>query len=91
NYQHYLGGETFTPVGPAYNNLNFNFNRLSLNSNLVLRWEYLPGSTVYLVWSQARSGEHGLYGTSFGDDFRDTFQLPLENVLLLKVSYWMSL
>lgn len=91
NYQHYLGGETFTPVGRAYNNLNFNFNRLSLNSNLVLRWEYLPGSTFYLVWSQARSGEHGLYGTSFGDDFRDTFQLPLENVLLLKVSHWMSL
>jgi hypothetical protein len=78
-------------VDPALVQPNQNFNRVSLNSNLVLRWEYLPGSTVYLVWSQARSGEHGLYSTSFGDDFRDTFQLPLENVLLLKVSYWMSL
>ncbi len=67
------------------------FNSLSLNLNVVFRWEYLPGSTLYLVWSQARQGDHHSASTSFGDDFRNTFKLPLENVLLLKVSYWLSL
>jgi hypothetical protein len=67
------------------------FNRLSLNSNVVLRWEYMPGSTLFLVWSQAREGDHGLYGTSLGRDFRNVFALPVQNVLLLKISYWMSI
>lgn len=67
------------------------FNRLSLNSNLVLRWEYLPGSTLFLVWSQARQGDYGSYATSLGDDFGNVFSLPMSNVLLLKVSYWFSI
>lgn len=90
-YQSYYRDGRLEPAGPAFANLNNDFNRLSLNSNLVLRWEYLPGSTVYLVWSQFRHGEHEMYGTSLGNDFSETFQLPLENVLLLKISYWMSL
>lgn len=67
------------------------FNHLTLNSNVVLRWEYLPGSTLFLVWSQARDGEHGTYGTSLGKDFNNVFSLPVQNVLLLKISYWMSM
>ncbi|MEX2117483.1 MAG: DUF5916 domain-containing protein [Bacteroidota bacterium] len=67
------------------------FNRLSLNSNLVLRWEYLPGSTLFLVWSQARAGDYGVYGTTLGRDFNNVFSLPVQNVLLLKISYWMSI
>jgi len=57
----------------------------------VLRWEYLPGSTLYLVWSQARKGANQDYFSLLGDDFRDTFKVPPSNVLLLKVSYLMSL
>ena len=67
------------------------FNSLSFNSNVVLRWEYLPGSTMYLVWSQARSGNDGGFLTTFGDSFSRTFALPGENALLLKISYWLSL
>lgn len=70
---------------------NPDFNRKSFNTNVVLRWEYLPGSTLYLVWSQARSGEGQNYFTSVGRDFRDTFKVPSANVLLLKVSYWWGL
>lgn len=66
------------------------FNILSLNSNLVLRWEYMPGSTAYLVWSQARGGSEGSYATPFADNFWNTFGLPAINVILLKVSYWFS-
>lgn len=67
------------------------FNDQTMNSNLVLRWEYLPGSTMFLVWSQARSGGSGEYFTSLGDDFGETFRLPPSNVILLKMSYWWNI
>ncbi|HZY09962.1 MAG TPA: DUF5916 domain-containing protein, partial [Bacteroidota bacterium] len=70
---------------------NPDFNRQSLNTNVVLRWEYSPGSTLYLVWSQARNGGNSEYFNSFRRDFSDTFNIPPANVLLLKVSYWWSL
>ncbi|MBI3586556.1 MAG: carbohydrate binding family 9 domain-containing protein [Ignavibacteriales bacterium] len=78
--------DSFSPY--AYNQPDFN--TLSMNSNVVLRWEYLPGSTVYLVWSQARHGNGGTFNTPFGDNISNTFSLPSTNVLLLKVSYWLS-
>ncbi len=67
------------------------FNRLSFNSNVVLRWEYLPGSTIYFVWSHARDGDEGDFATPFSNSFSRTFALPSENVLLLKISYWLSM
>lgn len=90
-YRFYYRDGREGPVDPALGQPNHNFNRVSLHSNLVLRWEYLPGSTLYLVWSQARNGAHTDYSTSFSDDFRTAFELPLENVLLLKMSYWFSI
>ncbi|HEY5615447.1 MAG TPA: DUF5916 domain-containing protein [Bacteroidota bacterium] len=87
NYQRRLGEDSYGPL--AYQQPDFN--ELSFNSNVVLRWEYLPGSTAYLVWSQARKGNYGRYDTPFWDNFSNTFSLPMENVLLLKVSYWWSM
>lgn len=80
------GSDAFLP----YTYIQSDFNTLSLNSNVVLRWEYLPGSTIYLVWSQARKGDRGNYESTFGDNVSNTFSLPSTNVLLLKVSYWLS-
>lgn len=89
-YEHFVrmtGPDQFIPYAFTWPE----FNRLSLNTNLVLRWEYLPGSTLFLVWSQARDGNSGLYGTSLGQDLDNVFSLPMSNVLLLKVSYWFSM
>ncbi len=66
------------------------FNRQELHTNLVLRWEYFPGSTLYLVWSQARGSGAGNYFASFIQDLNDTFRIPPSNVLLLKASYWLT-
>ncbi|MFQ5797767.1 MAG: DUF5916 domain-containing protein [Bacteroidota bacterium] len=88
NIQELIAPSEFVPF--AYTG-NPDFNRKSLNTNVVLRWEYLPGSTLFLVWSQARRGEGNDYFTSFGHNFRDTFKVPTDNVLLLKLSYWWSL
>lgn len=90
NYQHMVGDDRhFEPY--AWTLPAREFNELSFNTNVVLRWEYLPGSTAYLVWSQARRGERELYQTTLADNFNDTFRLPSDNVLLLKISYWLSL
>lgn len=69
---------------------NPEFSSLQLRSNAVLRWEYRPGSTAYLVWSQARTGfePHGEF--EVGRRLDDLFSTPAENVLILKVSYWFT-
>ena len=42
----------------AFNNPDFNYK--SLNTNLVLRWEYKPGSSLFLVWSSGRSDDESI-------------------------------
>jgi hypothetical protein len=76
-------------AGASY--YSHDFNAVTLNANVLLRWEYLPGSTVYLVWTQARYGDTGLYALGLSQGFRDVLQLPREDVILLKGSYWFSL
>jgi hypothetical protein len=66
------------------------FNFKELRSNAVLRWEYRPGSTLYLVWSQGRSQGDGYGDFSLRRDARDLFSARSTNVLLLKVSYWLG-
>ncbi|MEK6570249.1 MAG: DUF5916 domain-containing protein [Bacteroidota bacterium] len=67
------------------------FNEQVFNANVVLRWEYLPGSTIYLVWTQARSGFDEDYFTSFTKNITNSFKLPADNVFLVKITYWWSL
>ncbi|MZP56736.1 MAG: hypothetical protein GT600_14930, partial [Bacteroidales bacterium] len=66
------------------------FNIQEFLSNLVLRWEYNPGSSVYLVWSQTRnySNNTGVmdYFDNIGDLFNRDNNIP-HNVFLVKFSY----
>ncbi len=72
---------------------NPDFRTRSVKVNAVLRWEYRPGSTLYVAWTQSRSGF--VSGDGSFDPGRDLgSQLLLDrpkNVLLVKVNYWMSL
>jgi len=70
---------------------NPDFTFREFRSNLVFRWEYRPGSNLYLVWSQSRSGngDDGIF--SFGDDYRRLFDIRPYNVLAIKLSHWLSL
>ncbi len=70
---------------------SLDFNTQELHTNAVLRWEYVPGSTLYLVWSQAREGTGQRTRTVLGDDLAETFRLAPSNVLLLKVTYWWNI
>jgi hypothetical protein len=79
-------------TGPAaaFDLGNPDFNVRSLRGNAVLRWEYRPGSTLYLVWQQRRYGYVNSGRFNFQDDYDALFRIPPENVFALKVSYWLG-
>ncbi len=67
------------------------FNFQEFRSNVVFRWEYRPGSTLFLVWSQGRQGSSAIEGTgSFRDNFGDLFGQRANDTFLVKVSYWLT-
>lgn len=92
NYRELTGPSSFTTLDyrPEFDG-SPDFNDKVLNANIVLRWEYLPGSTIYLVWTHERYGSVASYGGSYSDDVAKTFKLPVNNVILAKISYWWSL
>ena len=67
------------------------FNIKELHASAVLRWEYRPGSTVFLVWTQGRDQEDRDLG-SFRPtrDFTNLFGARPDNTFLIKASYWIS-
>ncbi len=67
------------------------FNVKQFRSNAVVRWEYRPGSALFLVWTQQRQGDQSLAGEdSFGGDYRGLFNLHPDNTFLVKMSYWFN-
>ena len=69
---------------------NPDFNVRQFRSNAVLRWEYLPGSTLFIVWSQGRTGSAPTGAFDFGSDVGDLFTVTPDNIFMVKISYWMS-
>jgi hypothetical protein len=69
---------------------NPDFNVKSLRVNAVFRWEFRPGSTCYVVWTQQREDEEGPGRLAFGPDLTSMFHAPDDNVFMVKVSYWFS-
>ena len=73
------------------------FSRSAFQFNTVLRWEYRPGSVLFLVWTQERLGDDALnplapwgaspYETPISDQIVDTFRIFPGNVFLVKLSY----
>jgi hypothetical protein len=85
---------------PSFRVDDRDFNLNSLRGNAVMRWEWRPGSTLFLVWQQDRSGrlaaleaeqlgrELGTF--DFGQNVEDLFDARPINVLVFKVSYWLN-
>jgi hypothetical protein len=67
------------------------FNVRSFRSNAVLRWEWRPGSTLYLVWQQDRSGDRTRIEHVDPGSLLETLGSPGNNYLALKLSYWLPL
>jgi hypothetical protein len=70
------------------------FNVRSLRGNAVLRWEYRPGSTLYLAWQQRResfaAGVPGIGDFELGRDPHALFDAAPDNVIVLKATYWLN-
>ena len=66
------------------------FNVKDFRSNVVLRWEYRPGSTLFVVWSQGRHSDADATPFHLSNDATNLFRTVPENVLLLKMTRWMS-
>lgn len=76
---------------PATIDNNPDFNRKSLNGNMVLRWEYLRGSTLFVVWNLNKRDNISDPGRfSPARDLRNAFGGETTHVLMVKASYWLN-
>jgi hypothetical protein len=76
--------------GPAYSFANPDFSFRQFRSNLVVRWEFRPGSSVYVVWSQGRTDGRDQWQQSFSRNWDELWTTRPQNVFLVKLSYWFS-
>ena len=78
---------SYTPPPTA----KMSFKVTQLRTNSVLRWEYRPGSTLFVVWTHGRfDDENQNPDQSWSRDYRDLFTLHPENTFLVKLAYWLS-
>lgn len=66
------------------------FTFASLRGNAVFRWEYTSGSTFYLVWTQQRSLQESQGKFVLGNTFDRLLSEPGQQVLMMKLSYWLN-
>jgi hypothetical protein len=66
------------------------FNIRSLRGNAVLRWEYRPGSALFLVWQQERSAPETVGDFDLRGDMGAIFRERARNVFMAKASYWLG-
>lgn len=85
------GRYTVDPDGPGpaapFSFADPDFNMKSLRGTMVLRWEYRPGSLIYLVWTQNRADFANPGDFRLKRDFGDLLRAPGDNIFLIKVSY----
>jgi hypothetical protein len=76
--------------GPSYSFASPDFSFRQFRSNLVARWEWKPGSSLYVVWSQGRTSAVPFWNDSLSANWDDLWRTQPDNVFLVKVSYWVS-
>jgi hypothetical protein len=67
---------------------NPNFNFAQLRSNMVLRWEYIPGSTLFLVWTRSNSdNDFSMKRDGVWYKFDGLLDRTPHNIFLIKYTY----
>lgn len=67
------------------------FNVRSLIGNAVLRWEFRPGSTIYLVWQRFQEDEQQIGDFDFRRDADALLSSPSSNIFMVKMSWWIGM
>ncbi len=80
-------------TGPAeaFQISNPNFNYFSLRGSAVFRWEYLPGSTLFFVWTQTRQDNETTSEFSFQRSMDSLFDVKPDNIFIVKLTYYINL
>jgi hypothetical protein len=90
-----------TPDAPDYDarfrpytlapNASTEFHFAQLRTNAVLRWEFRPGSTLFLVWAHGKQDRESVYTErSWTSDYRELFSEHPDNTFLIKLAYWLA-
>jgi hypothetical protein len=90
-YNNSTGVYNITDVTGNYSFSQPDFSFRQFRSNLVFRWEYKPGSTIYLVWQNSRSNRENVYVSSLNHNLNDLFNTSPINVIMIKLSYWFGI
>ena len=69
---------------------NPNFSQQSLRGNAVFRWEYRPGSVLYVAWTHSRFDQSPFGNLEFTRDREALFAAPPDNIFLVKASWWLT-
>lgn len=64
---------------------------LSLRGNAVLRWEYMPGSTIFFIWTQSRQDIEPVGEFEFDHSMRDLSNAHPDNIFMIKLTYWLGI
>jgi hypothetical protein len=86
-----LDADTLGGGAPSFSFPDPTFTFRSLRGNAVLRWEYRPGSTLFVVWTRSsRIPDLPRGNIQFSDDASALFPGPSENIFLVKATYWLG-
>jgi hypothetical protein len=89
NHRYTVDPDNGGPAAPfSFYDPDFNFK--SLRVNAIFRWEWRLGSTLYFVWTQNRQDFSNLGQFSPGRDIGKLFTAPANNVLLVRLAYWLG-
>jgi hypothetical protein len=85
------GQRTVTDGATSFTLSNQDFNVRSFRSNFVLRWEWRPGSTLFVVWQQDRFRQDAFGQHVRASSVQDALRAPGNNFFAIKVNYWIPL
>ena len=84
------GSRIVTDGAATFTLPNRDFNVQSFRSNLVLKWEWRPGSTFYFVWQQNRTEEEALSRRISIGDMLSSPGARGDNFFAIKASFWLA-
>ncbi|MCX6134783.1 MAG: DUF5916 domain-containing protein [Ignavibacteriales bacterium] len=87
-YRIYPNGRSGVIPGFTIGNPDFNFK--SVRANMVFRWEYLPGSTLFFVWTNEKTDYESRGDFSFERDATRLMRMTPDNVYSIKLTYWIN-
>ncbi|MCA0376817.1 MAG: carbohydrate binding family 9 domain-containing protein [Gemmatimonadetes bacterium] len=83
------GTRTITDGAGQFTLSNRDFHVLSFRSNVVMRWEWTPGSTLFVVWQQNRRTSDAYRQALSPRELFQTTRAAGDNLVSVKVSYWL--